>query len=89
LNVCPKLFSLGQASWQAEQGIPYFLAKAGIPRALWLSASIKAASKTAKAIEDATEKNLLCMETERVMLPPRNFAVDRRQEKFVYQRRNG
>jgi hypothetical protein len=85
LKVWPKLFSLGQASWQAEQGIPYFLAKAGIALALWLSASIKAASKAAKAIEDAIERNLLCVETERVMLPPRNFAEDGRQEWFVYQ----
>jgi hypothetical protein len=61
---------LGQASWQAEQGIPYFLAKAGIALALWLSASINAASKAANANEDAIEKNLLRMRTERVMRPP-------------------
>jgi hypothetical protein len=70
LKTCPKLFNLGQASWQAEQGIPYFLAKAGIALALWLSPSIKAASKDANAIEDAIEKSLLRVGTERVMPPP-------------------
>jgi hypothetical protein len=64
------LFNLGQASWQAEQGIPYFLANAGIALALWLSASITAASKDANAIEDAIENNLLRVRTERLMPPP-------------------
>jgi hypothetical protein len=32
LKVWPKAFSFGQASWQAEHGKPYFLAKAGKAR---------------------------------------------------------
>jgi hypothetical protein len=33
LNAKPKLFSLGQASWQAEHGSPYLRAKAGTAKA--------------------------------------------------------
>jgi hypothetical protein len=32
LNVCPKTFSIGQASWQAEHGNPYLRANAGKAR---------------------------------------------------------
>jgi hypothetical protein len=33
LNARPKLFSFGQASWQAEQGSPYLRANAGMAKA--------------------------------------------------------
>jgi hypothetical protein len=34
LKACPNGLSFGQASWQDEQGIPYFRAKAGMGCAL-------------------------------------------------------
>jgi hypothetical protein len=51
--------------------------------ALGLSATIKAASKAANAIEDVIEEKPLRTGTERVMLPPRTFAKDRPQERLM------
>jgi hypothetical protein len=40
LNCWPNGLSIGHASWQAEQGMPYFLAKAGMAIADWQSTKI-------------------------------------------------
>src|SRR5205823_4071108 len=49
LNVCPKTLSFGQASWQAEQGSPYFRANAGMATALFTDPRKAIASNTKAA----------------------------------------
>jgi len=62
LNTNPKLFSIGQPTWQAEQGKPYFRAKAGmawaggrlrsIPAKISNSTGAPERPWTARAIQD-------------------------------------
>src|SRR5438270_5651947 len=66
LNVCPKTLSFGQASWQAEQGSPYFRANAGMATALFTDPRKAIASNT-KAAKLRREQR--AMRSSTVLLP--------------------
>src|SRR6202008_2783477 len=86
LNCWQKVLSFGQASWQEEQGMPYFRAKAGRAFAWWQSVNRMARKTTEKIRPVAARRrsHFTSIEQNCSILPPPNVWRQRWADNYPF-----